>query len=222
MIKAVLWDFGGVLTMSPFEAFKKYEQKNKLPENFIRMINATNSDTNAWARLERSEITLEEFDREFEREARAAGHALRGLTVLGLLSGDLRPEMVEALRQCHEHFLTGCLTNNVHVSEERGMKLSEERGVAFKDVLSLFDVVVESSKLGVRKPDPRFYERACQMLEIHPSEAVYLDDLGINLKPARAMGMTTIKVTEPQQALEELGALLGLSFSSSKQGKKKE
>ena len=216
MIKAVLWDFGGVLTTSPFEGFKKFERENNLPEDFIRMINATNPDTNAWARFERSEITIKEFDREFEQEARAAGHALRGLPVLGLLSGDLRPEMVEALRQCNEHFRTGCLTNNVNVGAEQGMKLSEERGAAFKEVLALFDVVVESSKTGVRKPDQRFYEMACQMLKIHPTEAVYLDDLGINLKPARAMGMSTIKVTEPRQALEELGALLGLSFSSRK------
>jgi len=156
MIKAVLWDFGGVLTTSPFEAFKKFEHENNLPENFIRMINATNPDTNAWARFERSEITIKEFDREFEQEARAAGHALRGLPVLGLLSGDLRPEMVEALRQCNEHFRTGCLTNNVNVGEEQSMKLSEERVAAFKEVLALFDVIVESSKMGVRKPDQRF------------------------------------------------------------------
>ncbi len=216
MIKAVLWDFGGVLTTSPFEAFNKFERENNLPENFIRMINATNPDANAWARLERNEITLREFDREFEREAQTAGHSLRGLTVLGLLAGDLRPEMVAALHQCSECFLTGCLTNNINLGEAQGAQLPEERETTFKDVLALFDVVVESSKMGVRKPDQRFYERACQMLGISPDEAVFLDDLGINLKPARAMGMFTIKVTEPGQALEELGALLGLSFSSEK------
>ena len=216
MIKAVLWDFGGVLTTSPFEAFRKFEQDNNLPRDFIRMINATNPDNNAWARFERSEITLEAFDREFEEEARQAGCALRGITVLNLISGDLRPEMVEALRQCRKQFRTGCLTNNINAGEAPGMPLLEQRRTAFKEVFSLFDVVVESSKTGVRKPDPRFYEMACQMLDIQPTEAVYLDDLGINLKPARRMGMFTIKVMEPRQALEELGTLLGLSFSSTK------
>ena len=216
MIKAVLWDFGGVLTTSPFEAFRKFERDNNLPEDFLRMINATNPDVNAWARLERSEISLEEFDREFEAEARAAGHAVRGLAVLKLLPGDLRPEMVEALRQCRKHFRTCCFTNNVNVGEWQGLELSKERADAFREVLELFHVIIESSKVGVRKPDQRFYEMACQMLNIVPSEAVFLDDLGINLKPARAMGMFTIKVIEPRQALDDLGRLTGLSFTNKK------
>jgi putative hydrolase of the HAD superfamily len=213
MIKAVLWDFGGVITTSPFEAFNRFERDHNLPENFIRMINATNPDTNSWARLERSEVTLEEFDREFEKEARAAGHPLRGITVIGLLSGDLRPEMVEALRRCSEHFLTACLTNNVNTGEDSGIQISSGRAAEVRKVIKMFDVVIESSKIGVRKPDPRFYETACEKLKITPAEAVYLDDLGINLKPARAMGMTTIKVTDPALALRELEAVVGLSLT---------
>ena len=213
MIKAVLWDFGGVITTSPFEAFNKFERDHNLPENFIRMINATNPDTNSWARLERSEVTLEEFDREFERETREAGHPLRGITVIGLLSGDLRPEMVEALRRCSEHFLTACLTNNVNTGEDSGMQISPGRAAEVKKVIKMFDAVIESSKIGVRKPDPRFYETACEKLKITPAESVYLDDLGINLKPARAMGMTTIKVTDPGLALRELEAVVGLSLT---------
>ncbi len=213
MIKAVLWDFGGVITSSPFDAFKKFELDNNLPENFIRMINSTNPDTNAWARFEKSQITVEDFDREFEQETRAAGHTISGLTVLGLLSGDLRPEMVEALRRCSENFQTACLTNNVNVGEGQGVPLSQERMAGFQQVMQLFDLVIESSKVGVRKPDPRFYEMACEMLKISPDQAVYLDDLGINLKPARAMGMATIKVGEPGPALKELEGLLGISLA---------
>jgi putative hydrolase of the HAD superfamily len=210
MIKAVFWDFGGVITTSPFETFNKFERESNLPENFIRRINATNPDDNAWARLERNEISLEAFDREFERETRSAGHPLRGLTVLSLLAGELRPEMVEALRTCGRHFQTACLTNNMKVGELPGFTLSNERTVRFQEVIELFDIVIESSKVGVRKPDPRFYMMACEVLEIEPRDAVFLDDLGINLKPARAMGMQTIKVSEPLQALRELEAVLGI------------
>ena len=75
--------------------------------------------------------------------------------------------------------------------------------------MSLFDVVLESSKIGVRKPEPRIYELACEALEVEPADCVFLDDLGINLKPARAMGMTTIKVVEPGDALAELEQVVG-------------
>ena len=210
MIEAVLWDFGGVITASPFEAFNRFERDHTLPQNFIRRINATNPDTNAWAKLERSEITPEEFDRAFEREARSAGHALRGFTVLKLLYGDLRPEMVEALGRCSGHFRTACLTNNVDMDEWPDGLFPRDRAAAHQEVMELFDLVIESSRVGVRKPEPRFYEIACEMLRITPAKAVYLDDLGINLKPARGMGMYTIKVTEPRPALKELETVLGI------------
>ena len=132
MIRAVVWDIGGVLTTSPFEAFAAFERKNGLPQDFIRTINATNPDTNAWARLERNEISVVEFDKEFEREARAAGHGISGITVLGLLSGDLRPEMVDALRKCKRHYLTACLTNNVRIGGATGMHVSDRRAIGNK------------------------------------------------------------------------------------------
>lgn len=212
-IEAVFWDFGGVLTTSPFEAFNRFERQNHLPQNFIRMVNAADHDTNAWARLERGEITVEAFDREFELETAAAGHAVRGITVLELLSGDLRPEMVEALRRCRQKFRTACLTNNIKGPNDTGIKTLGRRASEMQAVMDIFDFVIESSKIGFRKPDPHFYEIACEIVNVAPPQVVFLDDLGINLKPARAMGMTTIKVTDPHRALIELELVLGLDLT---------
>jgi putative hydrolase of the HAD superfamily len=212
-IEAVFWDFGGVLTTSPFEAFNRFERQNQLPQNFIRMVNAAAPDSNAWARLERGEITVEDFDREFELETAAAGHAVRDISVLELLSGDLRPEMVAALHRCKQKFRTVCLTNNIKGSNESGLKALGRRAAEMQAVLDIFDFVIESSKIGCRKPDPHFYEIACEIVKVAPAQVVFLDDLGINLKPARAMGMTTIKVTDPHRALIELESVLGLGLT---------
>jgi putative hydrolase of the HAD superfamily len=213
MIKAIFWDFGGVLTTGPFGAFKKFEHESNLPENFIRMVNATNADTNAWARLERCEISLEEFDREFEQETRLAGHPIRGLQVLQLIAGNLRPDMVEALRRCKQHYCNACLTNNINIGDGSEKQLVDERTAEFQKVMELFDYVIESSKLGVRKPDPRFYKMACEIVKVDPHQVVFLDDLGINLKPARAMGMTTIKETDHQGAINEMEDVLGIELT---------
>jgi len=213
MIEAVFWDFGGVITTSPFDAFNQFEHKHHLPRNFIRTINATNPDSNAWARFERNEIAIEEFDREFKQETRSAGHPIRGSKVLELLGGDLRPEMVQALRCCHQNFCTVCLTNTMKIGHGSDEQLTGKRAAEFEKVMELFDHVIASSDVGVRKPDPRFYAMACEIAKVEPGQVVFLDDLGINLKPARAMGMTTIKVTDPQMAIEELEAVLGMSLS---------
>ena len=201
-VRAVLWDFGGVLTTSPFEAFARYETDNGLDPGFIRRLNATNPESNAWARLERSEVTLDEFAGLFEAEAAAAGATIDALAVMAVLRGELRPAMVEAVKRCHQKLKTGLLTNNF-VPTDDSMSLGHEA------VLDHFDAIFESSKVGYRKPDPRFYEMACEELGIEPAEAVFLDDLGINLKPARAMGMRTIKVEDPDKALAELQAVVG-------------
>jgi putative hydrolase of the HAD superfamily len=212
MIKAIFWDFGGVLTTGPFGAFKRFERENNLPQNFIRMVNATNPDSNAWARLERSEISLEEFDQAFEKETRRAGHPIGGFQVLQLIAGDLRSDMVEVLRRCKQHFCNACLTNNINIGDNDGDQLAGERAAEFQNVMELFDYVVESSKVGVRKPDPRFYEMACEIVNVEPQQVVFLDDLGVNLKPARAMGMKTIKVTDHRKAIKELEKVLGLEL----------
>ena len=202
MIRAVLFDLGGVLTSSPFEAFLRYEEQRDLPPGFIRRLNANNPRTNAWAQLEQNAVDFEEFCRLFEEEAEAAGGTLDAREVMALLAGEIRPAMVEAVRRCKAHLKTALLTNNWR---DPGAG-SESRHA---EVLALFDVVVESSKVGVRKPDPRFYEMACELLRIRPSDAVFLDDLGINLKPARDMGMTTIKVNDPDTAIAELEKVVG-------------
>ena len=212
MIQAVLWDFGGVLTTSPFDAFNRYEAENGIPKDFIRGINATNPEHNAWAKLESSAISLAQFDTEFELESRAAGHSIRGQSVIDLLSGDLRPRMVQVLTACKQRFKVACLTNNVKSGEGPGMARSSERANQMQRVMELFDLVLESSKEGIRKPNPAFYLRACERLRIKPNQAVFLDDLGINLKPAKELGMTTIKVTSENQAIADLSNVLRIDF----------
>ena len=197
-IKAVLWDYGGVISESPFESFARYEREHELPEGFLRGLNATNSDANAWARLERNEVTFEEFCAAWEGEAAAAGYAIGAAEVMTSIIGGVRPEMVEAARRCNERLRTALITNNWNTGDETFVPEG------------LFDVVIESSKVGVRKPDPRIYELACAALGVIPTECVFLDDLGINLKPARALGMTTIKVVDPDVAIAELEQVVGI------------
>ena len=207
---AVIWDFGGVITSSPFEAFAQFETANELPRDFIRSINATNPDTNAWALFERSEIDADAFDAAFQAEATARGHSVRGAEVLALLAGDIRPEMVAVLqRLIDEDYKIGCITNNVKSGSGAGMARSKEKAAAVEAVMELFSHVIESSKVGIRKPDPEIYKMACTALDVTPERVVFLDDLGVNLKPARALGMATIKVSGAEQAISELETLLG-------------
>ncbi len=209
-IEAVLWDFGGVILSSPFEAFNRYEHQLGLPRDFVRRVNAVNPDHNAWAQMERGEIDLERFAEAFEAEARALGGELSGRHVLELLSGEVRPEMVEALQRVRSRYRTACITNNMPAGHGPSMTRSAEMAAQVAQIMALFEHVVESSKLNVRKPDPRIYRHACDLLGVPPEACVYLDDLGINLKPARAMGMATIKVESAAQALAELEGLLGM------------
>ena len=204
MYDAVIWDFGGVLTTSPFEAFARYERERGLPPDFLRGVNAVNHLENAWARLERGEIDQAEFDARFAEESRAMGHEVRGRELLPLLIGDTRPEMVEALRRVKARLKTGCITNNI--LETRG---GGERAIYKSEIMALFDEVIESAKAGLRKPDPRIYALMADRLGVPPSRCVYLDDLGVNLKPARALGMHTIKVVDPAAALAELERAVG-------------
>lgn len=212
--KAVIWDFGGVITSSPFEAFNRYEAANNLPENFIRMINTQNPDTNAWARFERSDIDAAEFDAAFRSEALAAGHDVPGADVLALLAGHVRPEMVAVLDGLKARgYRLACITNNVKTgtgdAPNPGMAREPEKAKEIANVMARFEMVIESSVEGVRKPDPAIYHLACDKLGLAASDCVFLDDLGINLKPARAMGMGTVKVVSAAQAIADLAALLG-------------
>ena len=211
-IEAVIWDFGGVFTTSPFEAFNRYETARGLPTDFIRTINATNPDTNAWALFEQAKIDAAGFDGLFLEESTAAGHAVRGADVLPLLSGDFRPAMVEALKACKAIFKVGCITNNMAQGHGPGMAADRRGAEKGAHIMALFDVVIESSKAGVRKPDPRIYEMMCEALDVSPKACVYLDDLGINCKPAAALGMKAIKVMNEAQALTDLARVTGLTF----------
>lgn len=211
-VDAVLFDFGGVITESPFEAFNRYEDGIGVPRDTIRQINATNPDTNAWARLERSEVSVDEFAELFEAEAADRGYEMSGAQVLACLSGGLRPRMVRALEVLAARLPVGCITNNVRTGHGAGMSRDASTAAAIAEVMKLFGVVIESSVVGLRKPDPRIYELACDRLGIDPARTAYLDDLGINCKPAAAMGMAAIKVTDPDAALRELEALVGFEL----------
>lgn len=210
MIDAVIWDFGGVFTSSPFEAFNRFEQERGLPLDIIRRTNAVNHHENAWAKFERSEIGVEEFDALFAAESKSLGGEVRGRDVLPLLSGTFRPEMVEALRRVKAKFKTGCITNNLPANQT-GSATGKSLYVA--EIMVLFDHVIESAKIGVRKPDPAIYRMMTDHLGVDPKACVYLDDLGVNLKPARDMGMTTIKVVDPAKAIAELEAATGLMLT---------
>lgn len=211
---AVLWDFGGVILSSPFEAFRRFESDRGLPLDTIRRINSANPDVNAWARFERNEIDAAEFDSAFAREALEIGFDIRGFDVLQLLRGEIRPDMVYALKAVKEAgFKTACLTNNVvDASHSEHGDAVAERAQAVAEVMTLFDAVVESSKVGCRKPEIAFYEIACRELDVSPRECVFLDDLGVNLKPAAGMGMTTVKVLSADQAISDLESLLGITL----------
>lgn len=198
---------------SPFEAFNRYETDRGLPLDFIRRVNSVNPDANAWAKLERSDVSPREFDELFARESESLGHRVPGADILALLHGDIRPEMVRAIDVVKANgFLTACLTNNVLSTPENPSAPDAVKRAEIAAILERFDALIESSKVGVRKPEPRFYEIACETVGVTPSECVFLDDLGINLKPAAAMGMKTIKVTSAAQALAELATHTGLSF----------
>jgi putative hydrolase of the HAD superfamily len=212
-IEAVIWDFGGVVTSSPFEAFNRFENERGIPRDTIRRINAADPDSNAWALFERAEIGAAEFDTMFAEEAARIGHDIRGNDVLALLSGDIRPRMVAALDAVKTAgHKVGCITNNVPAGKGAGMSTSEAKAAAVAEVMTRFDHIIESSKAGIRKPDPRIYTMMCEALSVDPARCIYLDDLGINCKPAAALGMQAIKVTGEAQALADLSALTGLSL----------
>ncbi|NEK59087.1 HAD-IA family hydrolase [Geodermatophilus sabuli] len=205
---AVVLDLGGVLTESPMPAFTAYEAEAGLPDGLIRRLNSTDPDRNAWARYERNELDAAGFVDAFEAEALAAGHRLDARRVLAALAGELRPAMVAAVQRLRAAGVPlALLSNNVAPMERTGR---------LGDLLGLFDAVVESSLEGVRKPEPEIYRRALTRLSdavgrpVAAVDCAYLDDLGINLKPARAMGMHTIKVVDPAAALADLSELVGV------------
>jgi putative hydrolase of the HAD superfamily len=206
--RAVIFDLGGVVFPSPFEAFDAYDHGNDLKKGTMRSLIRTSSETGAWAALERGELTMDEFVVALEAEALAAGFRLDARRLMGLIGSSLgpRPEMTRAIELIRAGGLrTGALTNNW--ADERTR--SSPSGLR---ETGLFDVIVESAVEGLRKPDPRIYTLALARLNVLASEAVFLDDLGMNLKPARDMGIRTIKVVDPDVAITELETILGLAL----------
>jgi len=212
-VEAIIWDFGGVFTTSPFEAFNRYEAQRGLPRDFIRMVNSTNHESNAWAQFECSAIDASEFDRRFLAESTTLGHSVRGADILPLLSGDFRPRMLAALKLCKEHFKVGCITNNVVHGQGPGMSVTAAGASRAAEIMLLFDAIVESSKTGIRKPNPKIYLMMCELLGVEPNACIYLDDLGINCKPAAQLGMRAIKVVSEEQTLNDLASATGLTFA---------
>ena len=209
---SVFWDFGGVITSSPFEAFSNFELNNNLPKDFIRKVNSTNHKFNAWAQLEQSKINLEEFDVLFKKESKSLGYEVSGGQILNLLQGEIRPEMVNALEKLKkENFTLACLTNNFNSGDKNQSALDDINEERTK-IMNNFDYIIESKELGIRKPDVEFYLKALEISGADPKKTIFLDDLGINLKPAKELGMTTIKVLDSDQALKELGNLIGINF----------
>ena len=200
--KAIIWDFGGVITSSPFEAFNEFEKANGLPKDIIRTINSENPDINAWAQFESNSITIDQFNDLFLKEAKAKGFDIKGRDIIKLLKGSIRENMVIFLRELKSDFKLGCITNNVKSSSEENTDNETE------EAMSIFDHVIESSLVGIRKPNPDIYIMSCVALNVSPDQCIYLDDLGINLKPARELGMTTIKVIQPEDAIQEVRNLL--------------
>ena len=217
--RAVIFDFGGVITSSPFEAFNRLEAERGLPRDFVRRVNAINPDSNAWARFERAEIDTAAFDTLFAAEALAQGHVLEGRAVLSVLAGAVRPAMVAALDTLVAAGLRiACITNNVPTGNGSlvgaGLARSTDRADALEQIFARFEHVIESSKAGVRKPDPRIYVMMCEALDLAPADCIYLDDLGVNCKPAAKLGMHAIKVTGEAQALADLSAVLAIDLTA--------
>lgn len=204
-IAGVLFDLGGVVMASPLAAIARYERDHDLPAQAINRAIRASGDTGAWSRLERGELSLEGFLEPFEADCRTGGIEVSGSTLMRYIAeaSAPRPAMVDAIRRIRARGLrAGALTNNWVTEAPRPPH----------PVRDHFDVFVESSVVGLRKPDPRIYQLACRELGVSPEHAAFLDDIGGNLKPARALGMATIKVSDPRMALRELSDLLGFDL----------
>jgi len=214
-IEAVIFDYGGVFVHSPVLCFAKFEQKYGLPHRYIGGVIKKNLHGGAFAKFERSEINVTEFDHLFAEETRGEGFEVTGRQLLSMLYKlDFHENMIIALEKVQTAGLkTGCITNNMP-GDAMGWDIDESYRERTLSVLQKFDHLIESSKVGVRKPEPRIYEMMCEALHVEPGTCVFLDDLGVNLKPARDMGMKTVKVPldDVQPAIEELAALTGLSL----------
>lgn len=204
-VRAVIFDLGGVVIDSPLHAIARYERELDIPAGIVNRVVVDTGPSGAWSRLERGEVAMLDFHRDFEAELRAAGHEISAADMMARIAEcGPRPAMLEAIRRIRARGLrAGALTNN----------WATERSEPAHELKDLFDAFIESSKVGLRKPDPRIYQLACHSLGVAPTEAVFLDDIGRNLKAARELGMRTIKVDAPEPALAELSGHLGFALT---------
>ena len=202
--RAVIFDLGGVVVGSPLHAIAAYERDTGIAEGSINRIVVATGPGGAWSRLERGELTLEAFYPAFEADCDAYGCRISARTMMGLVaeSTQPRPAMLEAIRRIRAYGLLAAAVTNNWVTEEEGTRV----------LRPFFDVFIESAVVGIRKPDPRIFLLACGELGAEPAEVVVLDDIGSNLKSARELGMTTIKVVDPDTALAELESVLELAL----------
>ena len=199
--RAVIFDIGGVIIDSPMQGIARYEREQGLADGFINRLIVDTGAAGAGTRLERGELTMEEFYPAFEGDCARAGASVDARDLMAAMAGAtaVRPMMIEAVKRIRAAgLITAALTNNW-----------KTEGGGENPVAEHFDAFVESSVVGLSKPDPRFYLHACEVIDVSPDEAVFLDDIGRNLKSARKLGMATIKVGDPRVALGELRELLG-------------
>ncbi len=211
-ITAVLFDLGGVVLGSPLHAIRAYERELGLSHNAINLVAANTAPNGAWSRLERGEIELEAFYPAFEADCLKAGIDMDAREMMARMSvaSSPRPVMLDAIARLRERgYRVGALTNNWSHTEDSARPGQSDGTRALS---SHFHVFIESSVEGLRKPDPRIYELACERLDRPAEQVAFLDDIGPNLKPARAMGMTKINVDTPEPALAELSGHLGFDL----------
>jgi len=219
MYRAVIFDLGGVVFPSPFAAWRAYEAANGLPHGFISQVIVDGGEHGAWSRLERGELGPAGFAEVFAAECVAAGHPIDVDAVMGAMTSGAGADgevgthgvVVTAIRALRAAGLRTAACTNNFADADGGTHVSGESDLA-RLLADLFDVIVESAVVGLRKPDPRIYELVCDRLAVAPTEAVFLDDLGTSCKAAGALGMATIKVTDPHAAVAELAGIVGLDL----------
>ena len=198
-VRAVILDLGGVVLDSPLDAIAAFEDRIGIPAGTVNTLVAASGDTGSWARHERGEIARDVFLAEFAAEFVARGHDVDTPTLMGEIDASIRvrPRVLRAVdRVRRAGFRLAALTNNWTPFGPDGLATH-------------FDTVVESVVEGTRKPEPRIYEICLERLGVRPEACIMLDDLGPNLKTARAMGMRTVKVTSEDHVLAVLDELVG-------------
>ncbi|XP_059264413.1 acyl-CoA dehydrogenase family member 10 isoform X3 [Mustela nigripes] len=207
--RAVIFDMSGVLIPSPGRVAAEWELQNDIPPGTIRKAWISGGENGPWMKLMRGEITTEDFLQEFGRLcSEIVKTSVPVDSFFSLLTSDQVakqfPVMTEAITQIRAKGLrTAVLSNNFYLPNGKSFLPLDRKQ---------FDVVVESCLEGICKPDPRIYKLCLERLGLQPSESIFLDDLGPNLKAAASLGIRTIQVNDPETAIKELETLLGFTM----------